>query len=135
MYKELDDVDRRLIEAAGEALNKNYLDGRNTVAAAVLTAGGRVFVGMSVEGSGFGACAETVAMGAAISAGEREYRRFAAVTFGKHGLLVLSPCGNCRQMILDYAPRAEAAVTKDGQAVRAAVTDLLPAPYAMGDGR
>jgi cytidine deaminase len=125
--------DEKLIERAREAIRRNY-DGakkNHTVGAAVRCAGGHVYVGVNVY-SLHGACAEFVAIGAALTAGEREFECVACVR-GADGEEILPPCGNCRQMLNDYAPDCLVVVpTVDGwTTVR--VADLLPFSYKVGE--
>ena len=70
--KSLEERDRALIEAAGAAIRRNY-DGENfhhTVGAAVRCGSGAAYTGVNVY-SIHGACAEQVAIGSAITNGER----------------------------------------------------------------
>ena len=62
------------------------------VGAALETAGGAVFSGCNVENASFGLtnCAERVAIGAAIAAGAREFRRIVVVSDAEGPA---SPCG------------------------------------------
>jgi len=72
--KSLEERDRALIEAAGAAIRRNY-DGENfhhTVGAAVRCGSGAVYTGVNVY-SIHGACAEQVAIGSAITNGERGF--------------------------------------------------------------
>lgn len=124
--------DAELIERAREVIRRNY-DGEkknHTVGAALRCASGNVYVGVNVY-SLHGACAEFVAIGAAIAAGEREFERLACVR-GADGEEILPPCGNCRQMLNDYAPDCLVIVpTVDGWTT-ARVADLLPFSYKVG---
>lgn len=124
----LDEKDRELIEMAKEAIGKNY-DGErflHTVGAALRTKEGKVYVGVNVY-SVHGACAELVALGAAITAGEREFETIVAVN-GEDGE-VMPPCGNCRQLLSDYM-REGFVILKDGGALaRVPVKDLIPFAY------
>lgn len=124
--------DIELIEAARDVLRRNYHPTRYTVGAAVLCSSGKVYIGVDVEATGYGPCAEPIAIGAAISNGEREI--LAIVAVGKRGeeYPVLSPCGNCRQLLLDYAPDATVILSLDGQPMKAKARDLLPAAYESG---
>ena len=74
------------------------------VGAAVLTRRGRIFTGVNVENSSFGAtvCAERVALFAAVAAGCRDIEAVvvAAVLEGR----AVSPCGICRQTLADFNP-------------------------------
>ncbi len=54
-----------------------------------------------------GVYVESVTLGVALSAGEREILAMVAVANRGNRFIVLSPCGNCRQMLLDYAPEAD----------------------------
>lgn len=49
-----------------------------------------------------------------------------AAVRGKHGEEILPPCGNCRQMLADYAPECEV-LLPGGQTKKA--KDLLPFAY------
>jgi cytidine deaminase len=125
----IDGDDEKLIEAAREALRRAFLAHRHTVGAAVLCPSGRVYVGVNVEACGYGPCAEPIAIGAAFTAGEREIAKIVAVHREDDGYHVLSPCGNCRQLVFDYSPEAMVILNVDGRAVKAAARDLLPGAY------
>lgn len=71
--------DRELIDAAREALRRGFRDHRHSVAAAVRTRSGRIYLGLCVEGI-HGPCAEPVAIGAAITAGDSQIESMVAVT-------------------------------------------------------
>jgi cytidine deaminase len=123
--------DLELIEAARDAICRNYdvVRGNHTVGVAVRCGGGRIYTGVNVY-SIHGACAEFIAVGAAISAGERRFETLVGGR-GADGEEVLPPCGNCRQMLADYAPDCDVILaTQDGlQKVKA--RDLLPHPYRV----
>ncbi len=125
----LDAKDLELIEAARDVMRRNYVEDRYTVAAAVRTASGRVYVGVDVETTGYGPCAEPVAIGAAATHGEREFVSIVAVAGGDPGLPVLAPCGNCRQLLVDYAPDAMVILPQGDALVKARARDLLPLSY------
>lgn len=128
-FFELDDADRQLIAAAAEVLRARYEPDSITVASAVRCAGGRIYTGVNLDGSGFGPCAEQVALGAAVTAGETGVEAVVAVCRRGDDYPVLSPCGNCRQMMLRFAPEAVVILDVGGRALKAAVADLLPGPY------
>ena len=44
-------------------------------------------------------------------------------------MAVVSPCGACREMILDHCPDALVIVQDSGELVKWPVRRLLPAPY------
>jgi cytidine deaminase len=128
MYKELDSSDGELIAAAAEAIKKNYRHPQHTVGAAVLGDSGKIYVGVNVESCGYGPCAEPIAVGAAITDGEKSFKKIVAVS-GRQAERVVSPCGNCRQLILDYAPDAEVILTHDRRPMKTRIKDLLPDSY------
>jgi cytidine deaminase len=121
--------DRELIAAAADVIRRNFCEDRHTVGAAVRCSSGRTYVGVNVDSCGYGPCAEPIAVGAAISAGERDILAIVAVEGRSGQYQVLSPCGNCRQLLLDFAPCAEVILQHDGRTVKANVKDLLPEPY------
>jgi cytidine deaminase len=128
MYFPLDTQDEKLINAARETLEKNYHRIRHTVACAVLCSSGRVYTGINVE-SVKGPCAEDVAIGTALTNGEREFLAVVAVEKEKGKYSVISPCGNCRQLLIIYAPEAMVIINNKGEIVKTQAKNLLPGPY------
>jgi cytidine deaminase len=116
-----------LIEEARRARERAYAPySRFAVGAAVLTASGRIFPGCNVENAAYPAtvCAERVALLSAYAAGERAIVALAVVadTSGP-----VSPCGTCRQVIHELAPRATVVLANLGDAVRVtSPAELLP---------
>lgn len=122
--------DRQLIAAASEVLHRCYRRGRHTVGAAVLCPSGKIYTGVNVEACGYGPCAEPVAIGAAFSQGEQAISAIVAVKRKKDGkIVVLSPCGNCRQLVLDYSPGAVVLYSLSGHLHKATASELLPGAY------
>ena len=72
------------------------------VGAALLAEDGKVFTGVNVENSSYGAtiCAERTAFVKAISEGERKFEAI-AISAGEVPSL---PCGICRQFMYEFAP-------------------------------
>ena len=132
-YIEIDEVDRELIRVAGEALERNYCDPRHTVGAAVLCDSGEIYVGVNVESCGYGPCAEPIAIGRAITDGERKIERIVAVGGAKEPHKVMSPCGNCRQMLFDYAPECWVIITHEARIVKVKAKELIPDAYGNFD--
>jgi cytidine deaminase len=121
--------DLELIEAARERLRRGFPNRRHDVAAAVRTKSGRIYLGLCVEGI-HGPCAEPVAIGAAVTAGDPRIESMVAVTGRGRTFRVLSPCGNCRQLLLDYAPKAEVLVRfPNGRVARLTAEESLPAAF------
>jgi cytidine deaminase len=123
--------DQALVAAAEDAVRARYRYGRHSVGAALRGASGRVFVAVNLDATvGRAAiCAEAVALGEAVMAGET-VEVVAAVRHPRPGEaggpMLVSPCGLCRELLLDYAPAAEVLVPGQG---RVALRALLPTPY------
>lgn len=123
--------DEQLIAEAQKAIRRNY-DGEHynhTVGAAVRCKSGKIYTGVNVY-SLHGACAEQIAIGTAITQGEREFETIVAVR-GKEGEEVIPPCGNCRQLLHDYMPECEVILCVKGEWKKAAAGELLPFSYSV----
>lgn len=121
--------DHALIAQARDAIRRNY-DGvheNHTVDAAVRCADGSIFCGVNVYAI-HGACAEQVALGTAITAGQRDFTTIVAVR-GENGEEIIPPCGNCRQILSDYAPECAVIIDADGTLVKILARKLLPFAY------
>ena len=124
--------DRALIRAAQEALRRGFKAKHHGVAAAVRTRSGAVFVGLNLEGI-HTPCAEPVALGAAMTARDRDIESMVAVCRRGTKYPVLSPCGNCRQMLFDYAPKATVIVRfANGHLARLTASESLPGAFSSG---
>jgi cytidine deaminase len=128
-YFDITSTDRLLVQAAIEVLSRNYREERHTVGAAVLCPSGKIYVGVNVESCGYGPCAEPIAIGTAITQGERDFATIVAVGGGNADNSVMPPCGNCRQLIWDYAPKAAILLNKNGNLIKVGIVDLLPMAY------
>jgi len=128
-YLEITAQDRLLVEAAMEVIARNYREERHTVGAAVLCSSGKTYAGVNVESCGYGPCAEPIAIGTAISQGEREFLTIVAVGGWNADYPLLPPCGNCRQLLWDYAPNARVLLDKDGDLIKVSIGDLMPLAY------
>jgi cytidine deaminase len=101
------------------------------VGAALLTRGGEVIKGANVESASYGltCCAERVALFKALTAGKRDFVAVAVVARAPGGPM---PCGACRQLLAEYAPKAAVWVA-DSRALKAirefTVQQLLPEAF------
>jgi cytidine deaminase len=88
--------------AAGARANAHAPYSSFPVGAALRAASGRIYAGCNVENAAFpqGQCAEASAIGAMVTAGEREIVAIAVVG-GGDGLC--TPCGGCRQRLAEFA--------------------------------
>ena len=103
------------------------------VGAAVLTASGRVFPGCNIENASYSAtiCAERAALLGAYAAGEREVVALAVIadTAGP-----VSPCGTCRQVILELAPGGMVVLANTRGDIRLTTPqELLPGGFLPAD--
>ena len=97
--------DRLLIEKALAARENAYAPYSNfMVGAALLGIDGNIYTGCNIENAAYpaGTCAERVALGKAVAAGQRKFVAIAIVG-GKSGKRVACfPCGICRQAISEF---------------------------------
>lgn len=123
--------DLELIEAARNAIIPNYdnVDYLHTVGAALRCGSGKIYTGVNVY-SLHGTCAEQVALGCAITNGEREFLTVVAVR-GKQGEEILPPCGNCSQILGDYAPGCEVILSEAENGIKLLAKELLPFAYKV----
>lgn len=101
------------------------------VGACLEAADGRYFVGCNVENASYSVtmCAERVALGAAIVAGAREFRRIYLVT---DSLESVAPCGMCRQALAELSPELEVeSESGRGEVARWTLSGLLPERFAL----
>ena len=116
-----------LMEKAWEARSRAYAPYSGfAVGAALEAADGTVFTGCNVENLSFGltVCAERVAVGAAVAGGVRDFRRLAIVSDSRDPV---SPCGACRQVLVEFAPDLEIICeNRAGAQFSALLSELLP---------
>ena len=101
------------------------------VGAALLTKSGEIISGANVESASYGltCCAERVALFKALTDGMREFLAVAVVARCDGGPM---PCGACRQLLAEYAPKATVFVA-DSRAPKVikefSVRELLPGAF------
>ncbi|MDB4568396.1 cytidine deaminase [Akkermansiaceae bacterium] len=122
-------TDQELITIATEAKNQAYAPySKFHVGAAILGKSGKVYPGCNVENASYGLtnCAERVAIGVAISSGEKEFEAIAISVKGGG-----SPCGACRQVLNEFSPNLRVIMAdEDGQLVREmTLNQLLPEAF------
>lgn len=134
---ELSDVEQALVKKAMAATDNSYANYSNFhVGAACLLANGHIVIGANQENAAFpsGLCAER----SAIFAAQSNYPEHAITTLAiaaknEHGFLKspISPCGACRQVILEIEDRYKQPVRillygEKGTYCFHSVKDLLP---------
>jgi len=121
-----------LIQAAIEAAEYAYAPYSNfRVGAALLTEAGHIYRGCNVENAAYGAtmCAERTAIFKAISAGQRTFVAIAVASVNG-----VSPCGSCRQVMREFAPRLTVIITDfAGHARSTSLAQLLPDDFGPED--
>ena len=123
--------EERLIQEARRALPLAYAPYSNyKVAAAILTADGKIFSGVNVENAAYGLtiCAERAALFSAVSAGYRSFSHLVVVS-SDEGTPPF-PCGACRQVLREFSPDMKIMVAGKGEMVRFTLAELLP--YSFG---
>lgn len=129
--KELTGPDHELVQEAKALISRRHFKDRTTVAAAIRSGTGKVFVGvnMQVEKSApTSMCAEYPAIGALASAGEKRAACLAAVVYrGKNRFAVLPPCGKCRQLLQEFG-NPDVIVPVRGKLKKVSLKDLVPFP-------
>src|SRR5438132_13528738 len=99
MNTQFDDLIRN---ALGARLQAYALCSRFAVGAAVQCKSGAVFIGSNIENISYGLtiCAERIAMGSAVAAGQRE---FVAIAVVADTIEPIVPCGACRAFPADFS--------------------------------
>ena len=133
-----------LIDAAAAVrLNAHARFSNYLVGAAVLDEHGTVHTGCNVENASYpeGICAEANAIGSMVAAGGRRIVAIAVVggvdADASHAqtaeISACTPCGGCRQRILEFADETTAIYLHDasGQTRRYGIADILPLAFKL----
>jgi len=134
--KKLSDADRALIEAARKVITDLYQENRHHIGAAVRTRSGRIHTAVHLDTyvGRASVCAEAVAVGKAISEGDRDIDCIVSVRHPRpresnREIQVVSPCGICREMLNDFAHDCTVIIPANGGLARVPVAELLPNKY------
>ena len=125
--------ERELIKKALSAMKNAYVPySRFPVGACAITADGEEITGCNIENASYGltVCAERVTLFKAYSEGKRDIVALAVAAQVEEPV---SPCGACRQVISELAPKATVYLTnKDGSKVKKmTVEELLPYGFTL----
>lgn len=130
-------TDRELIQLAIAMEERSYCPYSHfPVGAALLCSDGSVFTGCNVENAAYGAaiCAERTAVVKAVSEGHRDFVRLAVAGRSED---YCWPCGECRQVLREFAPRLELlCANRDGAWAKTTLEELLPhsfGPEQLGE--
>lgn len=123
--------DKQLYRMADKAKENAYTPFSHfQVGAALLAESGRVYTGVNVENSSYGAtiCAERTAFVKAISEGERQFKAIAIASSGGEAL----PCGICRQFMYEFCPQLDVITGTDENNLRnQSLSALLPEGFRL----
>ena len=123
-----------LVQAARAARERAYVPYSHfAVGAALLTASGEVFSGCNVENAAYGQaiCAERTAIVSAVAAGHRDFVALAVVTPTTGPA---SPCGACRQTMVEFNLDLQVILTNlQGDTVQTTARELLPGAFTGTD--
>lgn len=121
-----------LVAAAGAAREHAHAPySRYRVGAALLAESGRIYAGCNVENRSYGltVCAERVALGTAVAAGERVFRAAVVVT---QSMPPAPPCGMCREALTEFCPDLPLLlVSVSGERREVRLRELLPSPFVF----
>lgn len=125
-----DDTSELLAAAIAAQANAHAPYSGFRVGAAVRAASGVVYAGANVENASFpeGICAEAAAIGAMVTAGEREIVEVLTVADGER---LTTCCGGCRQRIREFARAGTPVHAAGPEGVRRTFTieELLPGSF------
>ena len=120
-----------MLDLARRALANAYVEYSHfRVGACIRAASGRLYAGCNVENASYGLtlCAETTAIGAMITGGDRRIVEMVLLTERPK---LLPPCGRCRQQIKEFAKEDAVIHLWGPQGLRLTTTlgELLPLAF------
>ncbi|MGR5863824.1 cytidine deaminase [Bacillus cereus] len=124
---------KKYIEEANKMLSKAYIPySKFPVGAALVTKEGKIYTGCNIENASYGLCncAERTAIFKAVSEGERDFS-YLVITGETDG--PISPCGACRQVIVEFCdPKMPVLLTNvKGDEKEVTVEQLLPGAFTI----
>ena len=129
----------QLIEVAKQARQNAHAPYSNYfVGAAIVDDRGDIHTGCNVENAAYpeGTCAEANAIGAMVAAGGKRISVIAAVG-GREDLEFCTPCGGCRQSILEFSDENTRIIliNGEGEIQKYSVDELLPLAFRLRQAR
>ena len=118
-----------ITEALNARENAQALYSKFKVGAALLTNAGRIIHGSNVESASYGlsCCAERIAIFKALTEGHTVFSVLAIASPGG-----AAPCGACRQVIAEFAPKADILLidTENSNSIhKTTISTLLPLQF------
>ncbi len=124
----------RLLNAARDVARRAYAPYSGFgVGAAVLTETGGLYQGCNVENASYGLtiCAERAAIAAAVAREGGATARIRAIAVATERGGSGSPCGACRQVILELGPRAHVLFQDGDRMEECRADELLPKGFTL----
>lgn len=121
-----------LVSAALSLLEDKYDPANHRVVCIAHSEAG-LHSGIHLNSSGLDVCAESIAIANARLAGALTIDWIVSITLSGSGNgepCVVTPCGNCRQLLIHYCPNAQVVIgMRDGELRSILAKELLPSPY------
>ncbi len=114
-----------LYEKAKQASKNSYSPySKYSVGAALKTNNGKTYTGTNIENASYGLtiCAERTAISNCISNGDKNINLIAIYSESDY----ISPCGACRQFILEFGTDITVIYKKAGKIIYKSIKELLP---------
>ncbi|GGE61955.1 cytidine deaminase [Priestia taiwanensis] len=128
--------DFALIDEAKRKISCLYEDDKHHIGAALQTQSGSIASAVHIEAyvGRVAVCAEAIAIGSAISTGDKYFDTIVAVSHPYSNeedreLKVVSPCGMCRELIFDYSPECFVILEIDEKLQKTKIGELIPLKY------
>ncbi len=125
-----------MLKIARETMQNSYSPySRYRVGACIETENGQIFSGTNVENASYGlsVCAETAAISAMISAGDKRIKNIIITSqHHDHDVSLCVPCGACRQRIVEFSTPTTRIHLADETGVQKTFTvaELLPEAFS-----
>jgi cytidine deaminase len=122
-------VSAELVRRAREVMKNAYAPySKFHVGAAIEADDGTMHVGCNVENASYGLtiCAERMAVGAAVAAGKRSFKRVAVASAVEPPA---TPCGACRQLLAEFGLDLEIIAAGPSTERRWKLRELLPEAF------
>ena len=126
---------QKLVDAATEVRQNAHAPYSGfRVGSALIDDSGHIYTGCNVENAAYpeGVCAEANAIGAMVAGGGNRIVAIAAVG-GPDDIIPCTPCGGCRQRIIEFADEHTRVVLigANGDIESHPIEDLLPASFSL----
>lgn len=121
-----------LLSAARAYVKQHYVQNQHH-ASCMLVAGAKTYPASHLDTvGGLDICAEPIALSNAIADGQTEFTKLVTVMWNGNEQTepwIITPCGNCRQILVEYAPDLNVLVQGETDIEELSAADLLPRPY------